>query len=359
MAILRRIMTAPTMTAAAREFLDVLDPEQRTKAALPFEDHGERSTWFYFPNHQSGLPLGEMTRHQQKRAHRLLLSGMSFHAYARANQVIALESVLDVLEDFGLESWRDSNLYHVSVFGTPGSEAWGWRFNGHHVCVNYTLRGDEVIAATPMFLGANRARLQHEGRDYSRPFGDAEDLGRELLWSLPPLLKAKAIISERAPADFVLANSPHPESARLTNERFYLPKGGTFPGLLREVGAKEQDLRNRLGYNPEIPAGVPADELSPGQRDLLARLAEHYASRYPDGVAWTGMTDLDGLHFAWAGGVDQGEPHYYRLQGPELLVEYDNVQDGANHVHTVCRHPRNDFGADALGLHYAEWHRPQ
>ncbi len=349
-------MTADMRTAALA-FLDSLSPEQRAKAALQFDDHTERSTWFYFPNHQSGIPLAEMSREQQKRAHRLLLSGLSFHAYARACQVIALESVLDVLEGFSLESWRDSSLYYMTVFGTPGDDSWGWRFNGHHVSVNYVLRGDDVVSATPLFLGANRARLQHEGRDYSRPFGDAEDLARDLLGSLPPSVRAKAHVSPQAPDDFVLANSPHPGSAPLTNERFYLPKGGTFPGLLRDMSPRAGELRTRFAYDANSPLGIDAGEMSAGQRDLLARVVAHYVSRLPAGVAWPGMETLDGLHFAWLGGSEPGQPHYYRLHGPELLVEYDNVQDNANHVHTVCRHPTNDFGADVLGLHYWQSHR--
>lgn len=344
---------AERMASAATTFLESLDSNQRDLASLPFGDHAERSTWYYFPNDQAGLPLGAMDHWQQKLAHRLLLSGLSLQAYSRACITMTLDNTLDVLENFADSDFRDTSRYYVSIFGDPaGGEPWGWRFQGHHVCVNYTVVDGEVAASTPLFLGANPARMQHNGRDYSRPYGDAEDLARELLHGLSAELRARAIVNDRSPSDFVLANLPHPNAPPLTTERFHLPAKATFRGLLGEVSPADGAVRERLAYRADAPLGIAGDSLSAGQQELLARLVGHYADRFPEGVAWQGMRDLDQLHFAWAGGPNEGDRHYYRLHGPALLVEYDNTQDNGNHVHTVCRHPKNDFAANVLGLHH-------
>ncbi len=344
---------AARMASAATTFLESLDGRQRDLASLPFADHAERSTWYYFPNDQAGLPLSAMNNWQQKLAHRLLLSGLSLQAYSRACLVMTLDNTLDVLENFADSDFRDTSRYYVSIFGDPAGDApWGWRFQGHHISVNYSVAGGEVAASTPLFLGANPARLQHNGRDYSRPFADAEELARELLHALSGELRAKAIVSERSPTDFVLANLPHPDSPPLASGRFHLPAKATFRGLMNEVGPNDRAIREKLAYRADAPLGVSGGSLSDGQRELLAGLVAHYADRFPEGVAWQGLSEIDDLHFAWAGGTAEGDRHYYRLQGPALLVEYDNTQDNGNHVHTVCRHPKNDFAADLLGLHH-------
>lgn len=347
-------MTSPSMrmAEAASNLIASLDAGQHARACLPFDDHSERTTWYYFPNAQSGLPFAEMTHWQQKLAHRLLLSGLSRQAYSRACQVMTLDNTLDVQEEFAAADFRDAALYYTTIFGQPGNGSWGWRFQGHHVCVNYTVAADGVISGTPLFLGANPARLQHNGRDYSRPFADTEELGRELFASLSGEARATALISERSPGDFVLANLPHPDAEPLEAGRFYLPHGGTFRGIVGPVSDNERALRERIAYHADAPAGIAGRMLTAGQRDLLGRLVDHYADRFPEGVAWSGLHDLDQLHFSWAGGANEGERHYYRLHGPALLVEYDNTQDDGNHVHSVCRHPKNDFGTDVLGLHY-------
>jgi len=289
-----------------------------------------------------------MSAAQQRQAHKLLQTGLSPQAYARATQVISLESVLGQMEGTEGMFERDPGQYFVSVFGEPSSSgSWGWRFNGHHVCINHTIVQGELVAATPMFLGSNPARVRHEGHDIVRLFGDSEDLALELLDALTPQLREAAIVSARAPIDIVLGNLPHPDAPHGRKGVPGLPATFGMPG-----NPEAQSLLDMLYYDASRPIGLPSDKMTPGQQELLARLVRHYSSRFPEGFAWNPLDQLEDLHFAWAGSTERERPHYYRIQGEQFLVEFDNVQNGANHVHTVCRHPRDDFGATALGLHY-------
>lgn len=336
------------MTEAAQALLSALDSGQRSRATYPFDDHAERVRWYYFPAQQGGLPLGDMTAAQRRQAHQLLQTGLSSQAYARATQVISLESVLGQIEGTEGMFERDPGLYFVSIFGEPSaSNSWGWRFNGHHVCINHTIVDGELVAATPMFLGSNPARVRHEGFDIVRLFGDSEDIALELLDALTPQLREAAMVSARAPMDILLGNLPHPAAPHARKGVPGLPATFGMPG-----NPEAQSLLDMLYYDVSRPIGLASDKMTAGQRELLARLVRHYASRFPEGLPWNPLDQLERLHFAWAGSAEPGRPHYYRIQGEQLLVEFDNVQNGANHVHTVCRHTRDDFGATALGLHY-------
>jgi hypothetical protein len=340
---------AQQMREAIFELYDGLTREQREQACLPFEDHAARTNWAYFPRREPGVALAELNHRQQKLVHRLLRAGLSFQAYARATTIMSVEHVLDEIEERRVTQVRDAGLYYLTFWvtrteGVIFEPLRGWRFQGHHISVNYTFGEDGLAGVSPLFLGSNPARVSHNGYDILRPLGDAEDRARELLDALRPDQKARAIVHPEAPADMVLSNLP-----------FVGPSGPAAD--LPIMRGRNREVFDALAFEPNRPLGIAAGELSPGQRDLLGRLVAVYHDRFPEGAAWEGMQDLRALHFAWAGSERPEEAHYYRLQGPHVVVEYDNTQNGANHVHTVCRHPSNDFGAEALGLHYATAHQ--
>jgi hypothetical protein len=307
------------MTAAAADWVASLEPSQRAKAGYPFPSAGERTRWFYTPNEQGGLPLAEMGPVQQRLAHRLMASGLSQGGYAAAATIMGLENTLDAAEGWrrpypgraGRTRGRDPLLYYVSVFGEPGARSWGWRVGGHHLALNYTVVDDRGLSASPLFLGANPALARLVGPGTVRALAAEEDLARELLASLPPDRRRQAVLSSEAPGDLLQSNRP-----------------------AVQVGP---------------PEGLAAAAMPPAQRELLRQLIGQYLGRLPDPVAAVEAERVAGdrlhaVHFAWAGGGEPGQPHYYRLQGPRLLVEYVNVQNGANHVHSVWRDPLGDFG---------------
>jgi Protein of unknown function (DUF3500) len=319
-------VTAPLpdrMAEAAARWLASLDPAQRAKAAFGFPDDAERTRWYYTPTERGGLPLAEMGPTQQRLAHRLVASGLSEGGYATAATIMGLENVLDAKEGWrrGYDGravphrGRDPQLYFVSVFGDPGAGSWGWRVGGHHVALNWTVV-DGRLSASPLFLGANPALTRLVGPGVLRPLAGEEDLGRALLAALAPDQRARAVVSEVAPDDILQRNRARVELGR--------------------------------------PDGLAATAMLPQQRALLEGLVRHYLDRLPEAVAAAEAARVvggsgDRLHFAWAGGAEPGQPHYYRVQGPRLLIEYDNVQDGVNHVHAVWRDPGGDFGQSTAG----------
>jgi hypothetical protein len=312
------------MAAAAAGWLASLGPEQRAKACHPFPANEERTTWYYTPTERGGLPLAEMGPVAQRLAHRLVASGLSEGGYNTAATVMGLENVLDAKEGWrrGYDGrsvphrGRDPQLYFVSVFGDPGAGSWAWRVGGHHVALNYTLPEDGGISASPLFLGANPATSRLVGPGVLRPLAAEEDLGRELLASLAPDQRATAVLLPEAPDDILQTNRPTVDAGP--------------------------------------PEGLAAARMLPQQRELLLGLLRQYLGRLPDPVAATETERVTGdaleaVHFAWAGGPEPGQPHYYRVQGPRLLIEYDNVQNGVNHVHSVWRDPLGDFGQSSKG----------
>jgi len=328
------------MAEAATAWLGSLGSTQRRKARYAFPAPDERTRWYYTPTEQGGLPLAEMSPVQQRLAHRLVASGLSPRGYVAASTIMGLENVLDAVEGWlrpypgraAPNRGRDPQLYFASVFGTPGAGSWGWRVGGHHLALNYTIHGGN-LAASPMFLGANPATASLVGPGVLRPLAAEEDLGRELLHSLVPDQQAKAVLSVVAPNDIVQSNRPVVEA-------------GVLP-----LGSSDDQLA-AVRYE-HTPKGLAAAQMTPQQRALLLPLIHQYLGRLPDEVAAVQAERISGpasgtLHFGWAGGLERGQPHYYRVQGPRLLIEYDNTQDGANHAHSVWRDPVGDFGADLL-----------
>ena len=371
---------AARMAAAAVALLESLDDTQRALVAWPFDDHEERTRWFYTPTDHGGLPVGAMRPAQQRLTHQLAATGLSRAGYVTVATVMGLDNVLDELEGWsagwGRERGRDPGLYYVRIFGDPAGDApWGWRFGGHHVSVNHVVVDGEVVGSTPSFLGADPASSPLLGPHPLRPLAGAEDLGRELVRSLDEEQLHRAMLAPVAPVDLVTANRPE-----------YGQDDGDLPLPLADVWRNRFDGElgervHQIQVNAEAAAGLtlehleavrlsstdarglPASALGHDQRVMLRALLDVYVRRIPDALAdeeaakYADDASLDRLRFAWAGGVEPGEGHYYRVQGADLLAEYDNTQRGANHVHTVWRNPRTDFGIDVLRAHYEVGHR--
>lgn len=316
------------MQRACLGFLDSLTPDLRKKVNFTFKTR-ERRRWHYVPREmfdRKGLSLKEMNSHQNRAAFKLLASGLSHRAYGKVTAIMDLEKTLGEIESILNESRlvRDPQLYFFSVFGDPaGSNPWGWRVEGHHVSLNFTLAGSKWIAPNPLFLGANPAEVQAGPQKGLRILAREEDLARELLAELNIDQKRNTLISPDAPPDIVTRA---------------LPK-------VAHVDA----------------TGLAAASMTPKQREVMARLIQAYIDRLPAELAAIEVNKLyeaglDTIRFAWAGSEDRGNPHYYRLHGPFFLVEYDNTQNNANHIHTVWRNLKDDFGEDLLRLHYQKEH---
>lgn len=304
------------IVAAAEAFLSTLDESGRAKAARSFDDQA-RFEWFFTPVERSGLPLREMTLEQRSAALALLQSTTSSQGYLKATGVMHLEQILGGLEN--RPDRRDPENYHFWVFGTPSPDTpWGWRFEGHHISLNFTS-ADGLTVSTPSFIGASPARVRSGAYAGWRLLANEEDVARALMSSLTPEQHRRAMISNTAPQDIITGNQ-------------------------REVSLERME-------------GLPASEMTGDQLMLLRRLlAEYVGNAEPDiaGARYERIEQvgIGRLHFAWAGSLEVGGPHYYRIHGPTVLIEYDNTQSDVNHIHSVWRDLENDFGEDLLRRHY-------
>ena len=313
------------MTEACSNFLNSLNSDQKAKTVYSYLD-GERIFWYYPPLNRHGLPLREMDAKQRQLAYAVMASGLTDKSYEQAKLIIEHEDILGPLEveQDKVTFLRDTERYYFTIFGEPGgSDPWGWRVEGHHVCLNYSIWNDKVIAVTPFFFGANPAEVRKGPKNGLRILGDREDLAFELMESLDAGQQSKAIIYDEAPLDILTYNS-------------------TKVSLPREEG-------------------LPAARMSGTQKELLMALLTEYVSQVRSDVAQERLdafkTDgIDGIHLAWAGPVDKSKAHYYRLHGGDFLVEFDNRQDGANHIHSVYRDVENDFASDVLRQHLLLYH---
>jgi len=371
---------AACMAAAAAAWLGTLDPAQRAVATgrAPSPDAGldaGRRRWYYTPTDHGGLTLGGQRPAQQRRAHQLVATGLSTAGYVTVATIIGLDNVLDHVEgwavDWGRERGRDPGLYYLRVFGEPGGTApWGWRFGGHHVSLNNLIVDSMVRSTTPCFLGADPAVAPLLGPAPLRPLGGAEDLARELVRSLDPGQAGRATLLGRAPADIIGGNRAHlADGDQMMYLRDLWRAPFTDPALAERIARMDADAERASGYDAgdyqkaaltSAPKGLPARDLDAGQRELLRALLATYLRRVPDGLSpqadYQDDAMLDTVHLAWAGPTSPGQPHYYRLQGPRLVIEYDNTQRHANHAHSVWRDPVADFGYDALGAHLTAHH---
>lgn len=356
------------MGEAATNLLAALTPEQRAKAVIDFGHEAERTNWHYTPVDRAGLPLTEMDYTQKQLVHKLAATGLSWSGYVTASTIMGIENTLDAKEGWlDNHNVRDPLRYWVSLFGTPSdSEPWGWRFEGHHISLNYTIVKGEIVAPTPTFFGSNPAEAPLGRVATLRPLAGVEDLARDLVHALDQGQQSVAILAPHAPSDIILANRPYVKPGALPaptihwhQESYDAEMQAHFLQTQRERGLTDAQIE-LLRYSDE-PRGIAVSALNRGQREIIQALLAEYISRMPDELAQIEHDQLqargiDGIHFAWAGGVERHQPHYYRLQGPRFLVEYDNTQNDANHVHSVWRDPQNDFGADLLAHHYAHEH---
>jgi hypothetical protein len=356
------------MGEAASNWLASLTPDLRAKGQLDFANHEERTCWHYTPIERRGLPYGEMDRKQQRLAQALIASGLSRAGWVTASTIMGLEITLDVIEGWSRPLWwRDSELYHVTVFGEPHEQKpWGWRYEGHHISLNYTIVGGQIVTPTPTFFGSNPADSPLIGGHSLRPLAGIEDLARELMHALSVEQQAQALLTPVAPPDLVMLNRPYVVENALSAQTPGVSDppavAAQFPSLTnfaQERGVTQTDLE-AVRYTA-TPKGLATANMNAGQRELLLALIGDYIHRMPDELAEIEMNKLhqlgvDHIHFAWAGGLERRQPHYYRLQGPRFLVEYDNTQNNANHIHSVWRDPEDDFGKELLARHYAASH---
>lgn len=319
-------VAAEEMAAAAGRLLSSLTPGQREKTAFEFKAD-ERQNWHFIPKERKGLTLHEMSAEQRQLAHDLLRTGLSARGYEKSTNIMSLESILAELEGAGRKFPRDPLLYHVLIFGNPDPKGtWAWRFEGHHLSANFTVVNGRLFAVTPSFLGSNPAEVRQGPRQGVRVLGAEEDLGRELMKSFSAAEREAALISATAPNDI-------------------------FTSAQRRV-------------TPLPSAGLSAAAMNRAQRRLLQRLIREYVERVRPDLAAEDLAKIDkagfkSIRFAWAGGLEKGEGHYYRVQGPTFLLEYDNTQNNNNHVHAVWRDFENDFGEDLLRRHYEQDSHPR
>jgi Protein of unknown function (DUF3500) len=375
-----RRQTALEMAEAASAWLGSLTTEQRAVAhgtgpAYDGEVDAERRRWFYTPTDHGGLTVHEQRPAQQRAAMRLVATGLSLAGYVTVATTMGLENILDRVEGFvtrfDRERGRDPGLYYLRVFGEPGGDdPWGWRFGGHHVSLNNLVVDGELVATTPCFVGADPASSPLLGGAVNRPLGRVEDLGRELVRSLSPELATRAVLLDKAPSDFVTANRTTVSEGDQVIPLAGIWRDQRFPDDTEQ--AKLQKLSDAIdeaaAFTPAnhrtveyttAPKGIPGGDLDKSQRELLLALLGTYFDRVPESVSPLASYDesaIEAVHFAWAGPTEPGQPHYYRLQGPRLLIEWDNTQRGANHAHSVWRDPEADFGLNALAEHRAMHH---
>jgi len=323
--------SSTAMATAATKFVDSLTPEQRRQATFAFTSD-ERTRWHFIPTEmfpREGLLVREMTPAQRALAHDLLRAGLSQRGYMTATQIMDLETVLGAIEaaqrargtsaEAARALERDPGKYFFSIFGTPSAkETWGWRIEGHHISLHFIIVNGTLVAAAPTFFGSNPAEVRDGPKKGLRILGAEEDAARALLESLDVTQRAKAIIKTDAPGD-----------------------------LLTMANVK---------IDPLSPDGIAASAMNANQRALLTKLIDVYAGYMAADIAAARVERLkkageERIAFAWAGPVERGQKHYYRVQGPTFLIEYDNTQNDGNHIHSVWRDFDGDFGEDLLREH--------
>jgi uncharacterized protein DUF3500 len=309
------------MFETANRFLAALDSEQRAKATFPF-DNDERMNWHFIPKVRKGLPLREMTSYQKHLASALLSAGLSQTGYIKAVTVMSLEDVLKMIEK-ATDEYRNPEKYYFSIFGEPSqTDPWGYRVEGHHLSQNYTVVNGKVTDG-PSFFGANPAEVRLGPRKGLRTLAAEDDLGFEVIQSLDLPQQKIAVVDPTAYKDILTAAS-------------------------RKAALDGQ------------PSGFSAANMNAKQFDALMALLDEYARNVPASLAERRTSQIaqagKEIHFAWSGGIDRGSPHYYRVHAPSFLIELDDTQDHANHIHSVWRDFNGDFGADLLKLHYDAHH---
>ena len=309
---------AGKMRLAATDFVAMLPDKLAREALRPFAD-ADRVNWHFTPRSRNGISFKQLDAKQQEAVHALLKQALSVEGYRRVTNIIELELVLREIETFGL--MRDPEKYHITIYGTPDArKAWGWRFEGHHLSLNFTLAGDLMVVNTPSFFGANPAEVRNGAKKGLRVLKEEEDEARALLALLTEAQRKEAVFDTRTYGDIV-------------------------------TGAKDR-------VEPLEAKGIGAEKLNDAQRAQLVKLIDVYANNFEFSLALARRNRVQeggvaNIRFGWAGATERGKPHYYRIQGPSFLIEYDSSQDDGNHIHTVWRDFKGDFGRDVLREHYA------
>lgn len=305
------------MAKAANAFLATLSDSQRDLATFEFSDE-ERLNWHYIPRERKGLAVRALEGAPLKTGLALLRTGLSEAGYDQALNVMSLEEVLYLLEGGKREERRDKRdpkKYYFSVFGTPGSTgSWGWRFEGHHLSLNYTIIDGELVSSTPEFFGANPGFIDAGPGREIRVLGAEEDLARQILKQCSPGQTKKCWLSKEAPDD------------------------------IRSRGTQQPDT--------SAPVGLPVSEMTAGQKELMAELLTEYLQNMPADVQSERRERInaagrENIYFAWWGDSERNKRHHYRVQGPTFLIEYNNTQNSANHVHAIWRNIDGDFNLPA------------
>ena len=306
------------MRQAAEALLGGLPEATRAKVTRAFDDR-DRLDWHYTPRSRNGAALKELDARGREAVHALLKTALSASGYRKAVNIIELELVLREIETFGL--MRDPERYHLTIYGKPDAKAaWGWRFEGHHLSLNFTLAGDRASADTPSFFGANPALVTKGPKKGLRVLAAEEDEARTLLGVLDEAQRREAVFESRTFGEIVTGNADK--------------------------------------LDPLKPVGIAAAKLDEKQRAQLMKLIEVYAGSFEPALAKARLArvrdgGVENIRFGWAGSMERGRQHYYRIQGPRFLIEYDASQNDGNHVHTVWRDFSGDFGRDLLRQHYA------
>jgi len=312
------VASAKQQRAAAAALVAATPAAQRSELLQPFTDTA-RSNWHYTPRTRAGVPFKSMSAGQRDAAQRLLAVALSDHGLDTVRAVFALEVALREIES---SSFRDPENYAFAIYGAPREDApWGWRIEGHHLSLHFTLNGDQVVSTLPQFIGANPAEVPSDGsngpRKGQRALKDEEDRAFKLLESLSPEQRKVAIIAAQP-----------------------------FGDILTRNAAKVEALAQ---------SGVKFSELDRAQQAQLLRVIDAFATIVEPTLAEQRLARVraggfDAIRFSWIGAQSRGKPYYYRLQGPQFLIELDN--SGSNHIHSVWRDFNGDWGRDVLGEHY-------
>jgi hypothetical protein len=315
---------AQDLSAIANTFLDLLDTEQKSKAQYSLDDK-ERFNWNFVPIQRNGVCFRTFTPEQRAAGLAMLRASLSEQGYKKANSIMELENVLREIEGRSLsDNYRDPLNYYITIFGTPSKEKpWGWRMEGHHLAINFSSVKNKIGSSTPTFWGSNPG-IVPKGEEKGKEILKLEtDLGFELCNSFSAEQKKKAVLAENAYPEITMTNK-----------------------------VKAQSIE---------PAGLAYREMNASQQKLFLRLLEVFIRNYQLDfsnklMAKIEKAGIENLSFGWAGGFSPGPGNYYRIQGPMLLIEYDNTQNNANHVHTAVRDLTNDFAEDILKEHYLKDH---
>lgn len=312
------------VSGMANTFLNLLSDDVKTQIQFKFDD-AERFNWHYVPRFRSGVSIHDLTQAQFDAAINLLKSSLSVQGFRKATDVMALESVLREVENRPADdTYRDPKKYYFSIFGTPSKEKpWGWRLEGHHISLNFSAVDNKLQSSTPSFFGSNPATIPSGKR------------------------KGEQILKDESALAFSLLNSFSSEQQRIV-----VISEDAYPDILSE---------NKRKATPLTPKGLTYAEMNEQQKRIFLSLLDVYVKNYELGFSTTLMkkikdAGMENLTFAWAGSLRPGKGHYYRIQGPMLLIEFDNTQNNANHIHSVVRDLTNDFAEDVLKEHYEKEH---